>query len=154
MVTAAILAGIGGGTTLAKNAGEAAAGAAAREAAKRGAAKEVAKRMLFVKFVSDLIDKVNPVNHLGDWAADAFKRGMLPSLLARTVESIVEDARGDLNSSLEREVFAPLEGKIRDRERGLALLTSERRGRLDEWQRLKDEAAEDRAGLARHLRTA
>ena len=154
VVTAAILAGIGGGTTVAKNAGEATVGAAAREAAKKGAAKEVAKRMLFVKFVSDLIDKVNPVNHLGDWAADAFKRGMLPSLLAQTVESIVEDARGDLNSSLEREVFAPLEGKIRDRERGLALLTSERRGRLDEWQRLKDEAAKDRALLARHTGTA
>lgn len=160
--TALVVAAVSGGASLAAEAGEAAAGAGAREAG-RSAAKVVAgageargKQILknALGALGQALERVNPINYLGDLVGDLIKAQQVKPLIDRLVLSTVDSLRGQIELTLADEVFAPLERQMCEHREALRRTWQERQQAEEALRARRSELERDIAEISKVLGTS
>lgn len=165
MVTGLLAAAVTAGSSFAANAAQAGAGSAAKEAARQGTkstvneaikagAKTGAKKVLALKAlkqISDVVEKVNPVNYLGKLLADKMKKSKVEPMLDRIAHTVAADVKQYVELRYEDRVMAPINRKLENQKVNLREARKERRCRVDEIRERKRQIDDDIARLDRQI---
>ena len=182
LVTAALLAMVTGGSSVAANTAETAAGAVAKEAARQASnrlgdavatgAKVVAggaeaaaaaskgaatwARVLRIAggAISSVVEKANPVNYLGRMIADVVKRTEAERGVQQILDQIAAESAAALRRHLETEVLAPMRLAREERLRQLHHAESDRRLAEDALQAQRGSLRRDLAEIEDALTVA
>ena len=168
IVTGLIAAAVTAGASLGANAAQATAGSGAKVAASQGtkatvnqAIKAGAKTgvtkvvaLKAIKQISDIVEKVNPVNYLGALLADKLKKAKVEPMLDRLAHTVAADVTRYVELRHEDRVIAPMNRKINNQQVNLEQARKERRRRADEIQDRKQQIDDDIRRLVKQLSSA
>lgn len=142
MSTAVAAAWIGGAVSAAGNAAEAAGGASAK-AVGSAAAKEAGKKAVvsagskILLAMGQVLKEINPVEHVGEFAKQAYLDGALFDRLNNIAENISFEVYGDVKNTLEQGLFLNLKNDIYSKQTSLDLIRKQKKGNQNSLEELK-----------------
>jgi GTPase SAR1 family protein len=154
-ITAVVTAAVSAGTSLAANAGEAAAGAAVRKTASDLAKRTATSRFgKFVSGIGQVLRGINPFEWIGDAVRHYWKGKIAEEELRGIARTTAQQVCLELEQVLERDVFLPVEQGLRDSQDALRSLQKQRADDLATLRRAREAIQNDIETINLELRRA